>query len=127
MGPDEWMEAYESLCSDFGAESQLGVDCGTFQRLVEDVSEQNGCYCSDSEMQMILETIRGASPGNKDLRSMLASLTPPLESSVIDFLAVMWEEADDGNEARETLQETLEAHGVSQEDLRSFFDSLVKA
>mmetsp|Transcript_76810 Transcript_76810/g.136132 ORF Transcript_76810/g.136132 Transcript_76810/m.136132 type:complete len:206 (+) Transcript_76810:150-767(+) len=55
-------------------------------------------------------------------RLILSSLSQALEKDVIDYLSGIWAEAEDTEEAREVLCETLEAHGIEPAEL----DGVVK-
>ena len=74
-GSDEWAQTYRFLCLDSGLAEGGTVDLVTFEALVNDRSEDAGCFCSDAELRDIVRDLvrqlsRQAGPG-------LAPCPPP--------------------------------------------------
>jgi len=74
----EWAEEFTMLCSQYaGTESQ--IDFTLFKQLVEDQSD-DGCYCTDEELQKMLEALPKKSPAiqvNEVARPERRSELPP--------------------------------------------------
>ena len=51
---EEWRLEFEALCHESGSSQGLGLEA--FAKLVNDDSE-NGCYCTDSELQDLLQRL----------------------------------------------------------------------
>lgn len=51
---EDWAEAYKELCTEKGRDPANGVDLSLFTQLVDDESEDTGCYCTDDEMRTML-------------------------------------------------------------------------
>jgi Ca2+-binding EF-hand superfamily protein len=51
---EDWAEAYKELCTEKGRDPAHGVDLSLFTQLVDDESEETGCYCTDDEMRTML-------------------------------------------------------------------------
>lgn len=50
----DWADAYKELCTEKGRDPAHGVDLSLFLQLVDDESEETGCYCTDDEMRTML-------------------------------------------------------------------------
>jgi len=58
-GTDEdWADAYGLLCRESGGDPLAGVDAALLAKLVDDESEESGCYCSTKELRGMLRELR---------------------------------------------------------------------
>lgn len=61
---EDWAEEYTSLCAENGCNGS--IDVGFFAHLVNDSSNETGCYCSDNELQSMLASLGSeAKPANQ--------------------------------------------------------------
>merc|ERR1712050_328076 len=106
----EWMEEYNALCVDHGADRSQGIDYQMFESLINDNGE-GGCYCSESDLKAILAA-RADALGMK-LSSCVApapapkakTVAPPKASSTrFDLIRKVFRAYDRDTDAR--LSET---------------------
>eukprot|EP00930_Biecheleria_cincta_P077912 TRINITY_DN65245_c0_g1_i1.p1 TRINITY_DN65245_c0_g1~~TRINITY_DN65245_c0_g1_i1.p1 ORF type:complete len:354 (-),score=69.49 TRINITY_DN65245_c0_g1_i1:116-1156(-) len=53
----DWANDYQRLCSEIGCDPESGIDRVLFSRLVSDDSEDCGCYCTDRELQVVIDKL----------------------------------------------------------------------
>lgn len=63
----DWASDYKRLCSEIGCDPEAGIDHVLFTQLVSDDSEDCGCYCTDRELQVIVDKL---SDGKKECLPM---------------------------------------------------------
>ncbi|CAE8652254.1 unnamed protein product, partial [Polarella glacialis] len=61
---EEWGMEYLSLCEAVGCEEETGLDLAAFVQLVDDSSEE-GCYCTDEELQELICQRRASLPAKQ--------------------------------------------------------------
>lgn len=53
---DEWTDEFNILCGEAGGDPKVGVDLTLLETLIDDESD-NGCYCTDEELEEMLSKI----------------------------------------------------------------------
>lgn len=57
---EEFSKEYEAMCSHIGTDAAIGVDIVLLGCLVNDETEDTGCYCTDEQLQSMLVKLGGA-------------------------------------------------------------------
>lgn len=81
---EEWGKEFALLCGDHDMDPRTGVDEPVFRCLLDDDS-QEGCYCSDAELETILATLQPKPKPVLEPRNagfLLARCTPERESLI---------------------------------------------
>jgi hypothetical protein len=80
-----WEDEFGEVCSYLGCEPELGLDMVSFDRFVNDGTDE-GCFCTDAE----LKRLSGAVIGPRDLDELRCSVAPMMKAFLLRQNCSKW-------------------------------------
>jgi len=86
----EWDQEYTKLCKEQAVDLFAGVDLEAFSKIVNDQSDEGGCYCTDEELETMLKSMEKPLPETaakimtmRALPKKGVIIAPPKKGSII--------------------------------------------
>jgi len=96
----EWLEEFSKLCRESGIQGVTSVSQSLFTQLVNDESEETGCYCSDDDLATILSDLRKAGSPLRGGPAMSAPIAQrPFDLSRAQLVSAIFKECDADGDA----------------------------